>query len=81
MRLRCQKSLFSESEIASHHVASQSLDADGFVLLRVGSFLDTVELLYLQLCLGAIALTIGALLFAAFVCCLRWESISDMHLN
>ena len=57
-------------------------------LLIVGSFLLTVELFYLQSCLGAFLfttraflLTIWAFLLTIELLCLQWESVSKKHLN
>ena len=42
-------------------------------LLTIGSFLFTVELFYLQLCLGAFSLTVGAILLASEASLLTME--------
>ena len=63
------------------------LDA-GFFLLKVGSFLLTVELFYLQLTNFAFLLAVGACLLTALafylqleLFCLQWESASNKGLK
>ena len=60
-----------------------------FFLLAIGSFLLTVELSYLQLCLrvfflltiGAFLLSIEVFLLTVELPGLQWESASKKHLN
>ena len=80
-------SMISVAHDLGSFVGAQVCNMDVF-LLTVGSFLPTIEFFYLQLCLGASFLTIGAVHFQKeLFClqlrllCLQWECMSNKHLN